>query len=72
MADYKSRMQADNEQAEKILRKEAPVQATKGVMTNAERKASIMAAVGAKGEFNTGRTDGICYSHDRSCYKSQE
>jgi hypothetical protein len=48
--DYKSRMAADNEQASKILRGEAPVQATKGVMTPAERKASIMSAVGAKAE----------------------
>jgi hypothetical protein len=48
--DYKSRMAADNEQASKILRGEAPVQATKGVMSNAERKASIASAFGAKAE----------------------
>jgi len=48
--DYKSRMAADNEQASKILRGEAPVQETKGIMTGAERKASIMKAVGAKSE----------------------
>ena len=48
--DYKSRVAADNEQASKILRGEAPVQATKGVMSPAERKAAIATAVGAKAE----------------------
>jgi hypothetical protein len=48
--DYKSRMEADIRQANKILRGEAPVQETKGVMTNAERRASIVSAFGAKTE----------------------
>jgi len=25
-----------------------------------------------KGEFNTGKTEGICYSHDRSAYKAED
>lgn len=48
--DYKSRMETDIQYAKKILRGEAPVQETKGVMTNAERRAAIATAFGAKAE----------------------
>ena len=47
---YKSRMDSDISQANKIIRGEAPVQETKGTMTNAERRASIATAFGAKEE----------------------
>lgn len=69
---YQARVAADMEQANKIVRGEAPAQATKGVMTNAERRASIAKAFGAKpfgpdepGELNTGKTEGVFYEHKR-------
>ena len=53
----------------------------KGVLssdTKAERHEKIVGGVaqgredktaGMEGEFNTGRTAGVCYSHDRSHYR---
>jgi hypothetical protein len=53
----------------------------KGVLssdTSGERKGKIVGGVamgkedktaGMEGEFNTGRTAGVCYTHDRSHYR---
>lgn len=53
----------------------------KGVLssdTSGERKGKLVGGVaigkedktaGMEGEFNTGRTEGICYSHTRSNYR---
>lgn len=49
MADgYKRRVSSEQEYANKILAGEAPAQATPGVMSPAERRASIAKAFGAK------------------------
>lgn len=55
----------------------APKGATSSDMSG-ERKEKIVGGVamgkedktaGMEGEFNTGRTSGICYTHDRSHYR---
>lgn len=45
--------------------------------TSGERKAKLVNGVGmgkedmtgADKQFNTGRTEGVCYTHTRDCYK---